>query len=379
MGGTRHPAAAADAANLRVEIHPGAARRGHPRHLSPRERERSADRLDPRRHGADVSRPGARASTVRPRRVLDDDDLGHRIYTLETPLQPGDSLRLDFEVHVEPRGFRDRGVDPAIVDERHLLHAAWLPAIGYQPERELLSAGDRRKHGLARAADPLALRREGASGVARRRDHVRGSGEHGRGPDRRRAGRVAPHLDGRRPPLLPLRHRRSDRKRVGVLLGAATRCTRRGGTMSRSGSSHHPRAHRAPGAHGPRASRPRWTTTPRSSDPTRTVISPSSSVPAARHGDARRRQHHLARGRLHLLEPEGRGQRLDLPFAIVAHEMAHQWGVPYALVEGAPVMSESIAWYYGDEGGGARHAVSSSFAGCCASCGNPTPRADPPR
>jgi hypothetical protein len=38
---------------------------------------------------------------------------------------------------------------------------------------------------------------------------------------------------------------------------------------------------------------------------------------------------------------------LDLPFAIVAHEMAHQWTVPYAFVEGAPVLSESVAWYYG--------------------------------
>ena len=36
---------------------------------------------------------------------------------------------------------------------------------------------------------------------------------------------------------------------------------------------------------------------------------------------------------------------LDLPFAIVAHEMAHQWGVPYALAEGAPLLSESFAWY----------------------------------
>jgi hypothetical protein len=36
----------------------------------------------------------------------------------------------------------------------------------------------------------------------------------------------------------------------------------------------------------------------------------------------------------------------DHPFAIVAHEMAHLWTVPYANVEGAPVMSESLAWYY---------------------------------
>jgi hypothetical protein len=37
----------------------------------------------------------------------------------------------------------------------------------------------------------------------------------------------------------------------------------------------------------------------------------------------------------------------DHPYAIVAHEMAHQWTIPYAAVEGAPIMSESIAWYYG--------------------------------
>ena len=36
---------------------------------------------------------------------------------------------------------------------------------------------------------------------------------------------------------------------------------------------------------------------------------------------------------------------LDFPFAVVAHEMAHQWTVPYALVEGAPVLTESLAWY----------------------------------
>ena len=55
-----------------------------------------------------------------------------------TPLQPGDSLRLDFEVRFEPRGFRNGGSDAVGGRERHLLHEqSWLPAIGYQPEREL--------------------------------------------------------------------------------------------------------------------------------------------------------------------------------------------------------------------------------------------------
>jgi hypothetical protein len=34
----------------------------------------------------------------------------------------------------------------------------------------------------------------------------------------------------------------------------------------------------------------------------------------------------------------------DLPFAVVAHEMAHPWILPYALVEGAPFLSEGLAW-----------------------------------
>jgi hypothetical protein len=45
--------------------------------------------------------------------------------------------------------------------------------------------------------------------------------------------------------------------------------------------------------------------------------------------------------------PKDDPESLDHPFAVVAHEMGHQWTVPYANVEGAPVLSESLAWYYG--------------------------------
>ena len=45
-------------------------------------------------------------------------------------------------------------------------------------------------------------------------------------------------------------------------------------------------------------------------------------------------------------QPKADSRNPDVPFAVVAHEMAHQWTVPYANVEGAPVMSESLAWYY---------------------------------
>jgi len=83
-------------------------------------------------------------------RVLLDEVLGHRIYALEEPLQPGDSLRLNFEVRSEPRGFRNSGVDASVVaNGTYFRNEAWLPAVGYQSSRELRSAGDRRAHGLA--------------------------------------------------------------------------------------------------------------------------------------------------------------------------------------------------------------------------------------
>lgn len=83
-------------------------------------------------------------------RVLADEKLGYRIYALEEPLQPGDSVRLSFEVHFKPHGFRNSGVDASVVaNGSHFTNQDWLPAIGYQPTRELSDAGDRRAYGLA--------------------------------------------------------------------------------------------------------------------------------------------------------------------------------------------------------------------------------------
>jgi hypothetical protein len=49
-----------------------------------------------------------------------------------------------------------------------------------------------------------------------------------------------------------------------------------------------------------------------------------------------------------LLDTADGPRDLDFPFAVVAHEVAHQWWgnqlIP-ATVEGAPVLSESLAWY----------------------------------
>jgi ABC-2 type transport system permease protein len=84
---------------------------------------------------------------------LADEDFGHHIYALVTPLQPGDSLQLDFEVRFAPRGFRNETVLSAassvVANGTFFTNEDWLPAIGYQANRELTDAGMRRAHGLA--------------------------------------------------------------------------------------------------------------------------------------------------------------------------------------------------------------------------------------
>jgi hypothetical protein len=95
-----------------------------------------------------VNRPAASA--------LLDDDLGYRIYALEKPLQPGDSLQLSFKVNVAPHGFRNNGADTFVVENgTYFTNLDLLPAIGYQRNRELKSMAMRKQYGLdARSAIP---------------------------------------------------------------------------------------------------------------------------------------------------------------------------------------------------------------------------------
>lgn len=138
------------ASTMHVEIHPerrAAEFRGRHRLVNPTTQAidtvhiatATGDGVDTRRLRFD--RPATR--------VLDDAVLGHRIYRLATPLRPGDSMQLDFEVDFQARGFGNDGADDTVVGNGSWLQAAsLLPAIGYQPTRELREAGDRLTQGL---------------------------------------------------------------------------------------------------------------------------------------------------------------------------------------------------------------------------------------
>ncbi len=136
------------AAELRVEIHPG---------------EPAADLLGTFRlvnrtdspidsvHLVNVD-PAIRTRSLvfdRPaERVLGDGEGHYSIYRLERALQPGDSLRLSFDLTFRPRGFPNSGIPTAVVENGAYFDRRWLPMIGYQPGFELEGAQERREHGL---------------------------------------------------------------------------------------------------------------------------------------------------------------------------------------------------------------------------------------
>jgi len=275
--------------------------------------------------------------------ALLDDDLGHRIYKLASPLLPGASMRLDFEVHVARRGFREGGADVSIVPNGTWFTQHWFPAIGYQSSRELLLPSDRREQGLA-------VRRVITSlyDVEARK--------------------------GRGPGITLETVLSTDADQTAVAPGALRRTWTEGGrryfeyaTDGPIGSEwafasakyallearwndvvirvfHHP-AHAAHPARMVRSLRASldYLTTHIGPYPYRhiTVLEvPGDGI--GMHADASM----LTHGEGVTLMNVADARSFDFPFAIVAHETAHQWAVPIAPVEGAPVVAESVATYY---------------------------------
>lgn len=81
--------------------------------------------------------------------VLTDRDLGHYIFALQEPLLPGDTLQLNFQVHSASSGFSNSGTNVTVVPNGTFFrNYEVLPAVGYQAIRELDNPGDRKAQGL---------------------------------------------------------------------------------------------------------------------------------------------------------------------------------------------------------------------------------------
>ena len=274
-------------------------------------------------------------------RVLADGALHHSIYALEHPLQPGDSIRLSFQMHVAPRGFRDRGADISITKNATLFTNVWLPAIGYQRSRELLTPSDRRKYGLReRPVIPSlydeAARKEVSGGinldvimstsddqVAVAPGTLRRSWTDG---DRRYFHYATPAPIGNEWTFASAHYQARDLRWNDVAITVL----------------HHPdhMRHLDRLIDGIRASLDYYTAQfgPYPYKQLTVLEVPGDGVGI--HADASMLTHGEG---ITYLQP--RPGRLDLPYAVAGHEMGHEWNIPAAFVEGAPIMSESVAWY----------------------------------
>lgn len=285
----------------------------------------------------------------RPARLaVDDREHGYRIYALDRPLIPGDSIRLEFEVGVVPRGFSNSGVDPSIAPRASFFtNATWLPAIGFQSNRALISAADRRAYGLEPRPILGALYDDSQDASVHGEDVMfeavmsTDSGQVAVAPgdlrrtwstgDRRYfeystsspigtewsffSAPYAIHEEKVNDVVVRIfhnpRHRAHlDRVMRSVRASLETYETRFGPYRYR-----HLSILERPGAPGASAH----------ADPS--IIYHGESYP--------------------LWIPANEPKQLDMPYDVMTHEMAHQWPHPYALVEGLPFLGEGLAWYFG--------------------------------
>jgi ABC-type transport system involved in multi-copper enzyme maturation permease subunit len=110
------------------------------------------------------------------RATLVDEAAGYRIFVLDRAVQPGDSVRLAFDVTFRPRGFRNSDNPTDVAGNGAYFHRIWLPFIGYQPAFELADNEARARLGLKPQppmAGPDDLEARRFRSVARNEDRVR--------------------------------------------------------------------------------------------------------------------------------------------------------------------------------------------------------------
>lgn len=98
--------------------------------------------------------------------VVKDKDAGYQIFKLQKPLNPGESIKLDFDIFVSANGFTSEGIEsPIYFNGTFVNNKSILPAIGYNSEFELSDDNTRKKHDLPikkeqmpEAEDPIAAK-----------------------------------------------------------------------------------------------------------------------------------------------------------------------------------------------------------------------------
>ena len=279
------------------------------------------------------------------RLVLDDRERGWRTYALGSPLAPGDTLRMEFNVRLEPRGFGNRGADRAIVPNGSAFRAeTWLPWVGYQRSRELLTTSSRREHDLAPRPILGSLYDVEGSEPATRGGGVDFEALIGTSEDQvavapgelkrtwteggRRWFRYASSAPiGNEWPIFSARFVVHE-ERVGAVTVRIYHHPTHGAHVERT-----MRAVRdALGYYGAQYGRYPWSHLAIVEYPGAPGNSAHADASIVTHGES-------------FAAWTPREGRLDMPYFVMAHEMGHEFGLPYALVEGLPFMAEGLATY----------------------------------
>ncbi|HET6681085.1 MAG TPA: hypothetical protein VFG84_07775 [Gemmatimonadaceae bacterium] len=281
------------------------------------------------------------------RTAVQDDARGHRIYVLAEPMRPGDSLTMQWQVRYQPRGFPAGDISTDVVaNGTFITMSDWVPRPGYQVRRELTDAGARRERGLPPRTMLPSLYDVGARSDMTGRDRFQLDITIGTSAGQTA---VAPGVlqrswsdDGRR----YFRYATDAPVSQEFAIFSADYAVRRSQAGNVALEVYH---------------NPRY-----DGNVDRVMRGMQSSITrlGARFGAypysvLRFVEYPSTGGSLHasaatiwyqelfsLFDPEHEPRRIDLPFAVTAHEVAHQWwGSQGARVEGIALLSESLAWY----------------------------------
>ncbi|MDP9177340.1 MAG: ABC transporter permease [Gemmatimonadota bacterium] len=282
------------------------------------------------------------------RTVVDDRELHYRIHELATPLVPGDSFHVSFDVRFRPRGFANDGIDPSVVANGTYFEGNdWLPVIGYERAREPSGRVDRQTYGLPPRREVPSLDDTAArSATSAKRiafDAVIATGEDQTAvaPGELRRAWVE---NGRR-----YFHYVADAPIRNDFAIYSARYSVRRETWNDVAIEviHHP-GHTTNVDRMIRSARASLDFFTKNFGPypyrvLRLVEQPGQSMTL--HASPINISYQEAFAGLN---PEADSRKFDLAFAVVAHEIGHQWWgnqLSPADIEGGPILSESLAWY----------------------------------
>lgn len=350
------PQPVATAAKLHVDFHPS---RGT---ATIRGTYRLENRTGAAMDGIHVATaPGAKATTISfdraARAALIDDDRHYRIYALSRALAPGESMQMNFQIAIESSPFGRYGTPPVVENGSLLIHRPknndhWLPLIGYQPARELDDPALRKQYKLRerppypRLGDiAVGNEQKGYGTIALETIVSTDAGQLGVAPGELRRTWTS---NGRQYAYYVTDAPITDAWTIASADYAVHRARWRNVTIE----IFHHRAHTANLERMVASARASLDYNTRHFGPyphrqLRFVERPSDSFwlgMTAHSGLV------VYQEGFHLVRPQDDPRKIDFPFAVVAHEVGHQWWghqLTPATIAGAPFLAESLAWYSG--------------------------------